>query len=129
MKKYAPLVLRIAIASVVLWFGWQQLAHPTNWVRLLPPWTGALPVSALTLIAINGWFEIIFGLALLVGFYTRFVAVILALHIFDIAYTLGYGPVAVRDFGLAVAALSIALGEAGELSLDMFLEKRKQNAI
>ncbi len=129
MKKYAPLVLRIAIACVVLWFGWQQIAHPTNWVRVLPPWTHSLPIASLSLIAINGWFEIIFGLALLVGFYTRFVALILALHIFDIAYTLGYGAIGVRDFGLAVAALSIAMGEAGELSLDRFLEKKKQGII
>ncbi|MDD5050701.1 MAG: DoxX family protein [Candidatus Pacebacteria bacterium] len=129
MKKYAPLVLRIAISFVLLWFGTQQLLHPQMWVKILPPWTTSLPFAPLTLIAINSWFEIIFGIALLVGFQTRIVALVLALHIFDIAYTLGYGSVAIRDVGLALATLSIAMADAPELSFDMFLAKKRQGVI
>ncbi|MDD5357028.1 MAG: DoxX family protein [Candidatus Pacebacteria bacterium] len=129
MKKYAPLVLRVGISLVVLWFGFQQLLHPQMWVRILPAWTASLPFTPLTLIAINSWFEIIFGLALLVGFQTRIVAFLVALHIFHIAYTLGYGAVGVRDFGLGMAALSMAMGEPNELSLDGYLAKKRQMVV
>lgn len=125
MKKYAPVVLRIGISFVVLWFGWQQIMSASHWVGLLPQWTASLPFTPTTLIHMNGWFEIITGLMLLLGLYTRIVAFLLTLHLFNIAYTLGYGSIAVRDFGLALSALSIFLEGPSELSLDLRFAKKK----
>jgi uncharacterized membrane protein YphA (DoxX/SURF4 family) len=60
------------------------------------------------------------GLLLLVGVCTRWVALILAIHIFGIAFVVGgFGsPTGVRDIGLAVSLLSIFFTGAGALSVD-----------
>ena len=49
----------------------------------------------------------IFGLLLLFGWQTRIVALLLALHLFDIMWTVGYGEIGVRDFGLAMGTLVV----------------------
>jgi uncharacterized membrane protein YphA (DoxX/SURF4 family) len=124
MKKYAPTIVRVGIALVVLWFGSQQITSPDSWIRLIPDWaTGATGLSALTLVKINGWTEIIFGLLHLVGFWTRISALILTLHLAMITFVVGYGPVGVRDFGLTLAALSTFLNGASPLSVDSWRKR------
>ncbi len=130
MKKYASLILRIGIGGVVLWFSSQQFLHPMMWTRLLPAWTTTMiPLAPVTIIYVNGVFELVTGVMLVIGLYTRIVALLLALHMYDIAYTLGYGAVAVRDVGLATASLSLFFDEFGEYSVDGYLEKKKQGAV
>jgi uncharacterized membrane protein YphA (DoxX/SURF4 family) len=71
---------------------------------------------------LNGWFEISFGLCLLFGFYTRIVALFLALHLLEIMYSVGYSPIGVRDFGLTIAMFSVFLFGADDFSADNFFE-------
>lgn len=119
LRSFAPIVLRLGIAAVFLWFGTQQLLHTDAWVGFVPDWVVAMsPISAADLVHLNGAFEIVFGLALLVGFHTRFVSFFLMLHMFQIASSLGYNAIAVRDFGLSVATLAIFLNGADWLTLD-----------
>lgn len=108
--RYAPSVLRLGMAAVILWFSTQQFIHPDAWVAYVPD--GALSLTGLsagTLVFLNGLFELIFGLMLLIGWQTRISAVLLSLHLLDIMYVVGYGEIGVRDFGLALATLSIAM--------------------
>jgi len=128
MKKASSIVLRVGIAIVIIWFGIQQLVNPTQWVAYLPTWINHLPFSQLSIIYINGWFETVFGIMLLFGFYTRFVSILLALHMLDIAYTVGYGAIGVRDFGLAISTLSIFLYGMSPLSVDMFFATNEEDA-
>ena len=120
---YAAPTVRISLALVFLWFGTQQLVSPGEWVGLLPYWA---PVSlfddAETLIMLNGWLEIVLGTMLLVGFATRFAAIILGVHLFCIAIAMG-GATGVRDLGLALATLSIVLAGPDRLSLDTKMQK------
>jgi uncharacterized membrane protein YphA (DoxX/SURF4 family) len=116
--KYAPVVVRVGIALVVLWFGQQQLSNPVPWLGVLPEWTKSLPVSQIGLIYFNGWFEIVTGLALLAGFYTRWVALLIALHLLDITITVGYGGVGARDLGLTLAAFGTFFYGRDKLSVD-----------
>ncbi len=119
MRFIAPAILRWGMAGVFLWFGTQQLLHTANWVGFVPAWVIAVsPLSATDLVHANGVFEIIFGLALLVGFHVRFVSFFLTLHMFQIAASLGYSAIAIRDFGLAIASLAIFLFGADSLTLD-----------
>ena len=112
LRKFAPLVLRAGIALVFLWFGYQQITDPSAWVGMIPEWyTSTFNLSAQTLVLINGWFEIVFGALLLLGFKTKLVSFLLTLHMFHITYTVGYNGIGVRDFGLAMATLSIFLEE------------------
>ncbi len=94
------------------------------WTRLIPQMVIDLShLSASTLVQANAVFELVFGLALFLGLYTRFVALLLALHLLDIVYVVGFTAVGVRDFGLAVATFSIFLYGPSYLSLDNKLSK------
>lgn len=118
LRATAPVVLRVALALVFFWFGTQQLNNPASWVRFLPGFLSGLPVALTTVVALNGWFEIMAAMALLVGLYTRVVAGLLALHLLGITLTLGLNAIGIRDFGLTFAALALALQGAGPWSFD-----------
>lgn len=125
MKNFSSILIRIAIAAVFIWFGIQQLIDPTSWLGFLPTWVNNIPISQTAFIYLNGWFELIFGTALLFGFYSRIAALLLGLHLLGITQSVGYGAIGVRDFGLALSALSIAAAGTSPFSLDMAFKKDK----
>lgn len=45
MQRFGFIVLRFGIAAVFLWFGIQQVMHPSQWVRMLPDW-GYIKISS-----------------------------------------------------------------------------------
>ena len=122
MKKISQAILRVGIALVIIWFGIQQLSSPTDWLAYLPQWTTTLPISQLSLIYINGWFELVAGIVLFFGIYTRAIALLITLHLADITYTVGYGAIGVRDFGLCIAMLAIFFNGMSPVSIDMFFQ-------
>lgn len=125
-KEAAPIVIRIAMAIVFLWFSSQQFMDAEAWTRLIPAWLTSLTgMSATTVVTLNATFELIFGLALLAGYFTRTVAILLALHLLSIIIQLGYGGIAVRDFGLMFAMVSVFLYGADRWSLDTRLASKK----
>ena len=122
MKIFSPVVLRVGIAVVFIWFGFNQFTHTTDWIGFVPQSiSDMLSLSATTLVHINGVFEIVFGIALLLGFYTRFAALMLALHLLDITYIVGYSSIGVRDFGLSIATIAIFLQGKDFLTLDRYI--------
>lgn len=121
MKKYSSSVLRIGLALVFLWFGTQQIIDPSAWVGYIPEGiVGIFSLSALKLVYLNGLFEIVFASALLLGYFTRFSALLLALHMLDITYVVGFDAIGVRDFGLAIATVAIFMNGVDIFSLDYF---------
>jgi len=124
MKNWAQIVLRIGLGLVVIYFGSQQLMDPVSWVSYLPSWTASLPFGQTSFIYLNGWFELVFGILLIAGFYTRIVSGLLALHLASIVFTIGYNEIGVRDFGLTVALASIALYGPSAWSLDEFFARK-----
>ena len=108
LELYAPSLLRIGMAIVILWFSTQQFAHPVDWTAYVPDSAVTLThLSAIALVHVNATFELVFGALLLFGYQVRLSALLLALHLFDIMYVVGYGEIGVRDFGLAVATLVV----------------------
>ncbi|PIQ66626.1 MAG: hypothetical protein COV96_00560 [Candidatus Zambryskibacteria bacterium CG11_big_fil_rev_8_21_14_0_20_42_18] len=126
MKQYASAILRIGVASVFIWFGFQQLSNTYEWIGWLPEYASALPFSATTLVYINGVFEVVFGFLLLLGLFTRVSASLLALHMTHIISVVGYGEIGVRDFGIFMATLSLAFSGVPNFSLDLFFKNRQQ---
>ncbi len=119
MNRYAPIVLRYSMAIVVLWFSTQQFLHNENFIAYVPESATSLThLNIPTLVYLNATFELIFGILLLIGWKIRISAFLLALHLFDIMYIVGYGEIGVRDFGLAMATLSVFMSGPDELSLD-----------
>ncbi|MEI6553117.1 MAG: DoxX family protein [bacterium] len=108
LELYAPAVLRIGMAVVILWFSLQQFLHNSFWTAYIPDSIVALThLGAPTLVMLNAIFELVFGLALVFGLYTRISALLLALHLFDIMWVVGYGDIGVRDLGLAIGTLVV----------------------
>lgn len=125
MKKFAPIILRIGMSLVFIWFGGQQLLHTSAWTSFIPDWIITLThVSAVTLVHFNGGFEIVFGLCLLAGYFTYLSALFLALHMLDITFTVGYNSIGIRDFGLSIAAIAVFFYGIDAWCLDRFLSKK-----
>lgn len=122
IQKYVPILTRLAISFVVLWFGINQLINPENFMGYLPEFL-LQGDYAQTLVIFNGLFELIFGVLLAIGLFVRPVALILSIHLLSIVVALGYNDIAVRDFGLALVTCSIFLGGADQWCLDY---RRKQ---
>lgn len=124
LKIWSSPILRIGLALVFLWFGINQIIDPTVWTAYLPEWLVSMsPISANNIVYLNGVFEIIFGTALLFGFFTRFVAFLLFLHIADITFTVGFDAIGVRDFGLTITTLAVWMNGYDFFTLDNFIHK------
>lgn len=124
-KEIAPIILRIGIALVFLWFGSQQLLNTGMWLKLIPEWILSMSgLAAATIVHFNGAFELVFGIALLIGFQSRIAATLLGLHLISITLDVGYGAVGVRDFGLCMATIALAFYGATRLSIDAWCTKK-----
>lgn len=117
MILFSRVLLRWSWGLLFIWFGSQQLLHPAQWVSFLPAWTGYMPIPAEMLIQLNGWFELCAATLIIIGYFTRFCACILSLHLAGIAYSVG-GAIGVRDAALAAAGISLAFSEKDSLMLE-----------
>ncbi|MCR4333632.1 MAG: DoxX family membrane protein [Patescibacteria group bacterium] len=109
------LVLRLGLASVFLWFGFSQLLDGLSWVSWVPDWAVAfLHLPPAMIVLGNGLFEVVFDALLAMGLWVRFVALILALHLALITFDIGLTAIGVRDFGLTLATVALALMGKGE---------------
>jgi len=122
-RHYAPVLLRVGIAIVFLWFGFNEVLNPDAWTAFAPDFLTQF-ASAKTFVLISGTFEIVFGGLLLIGLFTRLASILLAIHLVTIIMSLGYNDIAVRDFGLLIATLSIILNGPDIWCLDKRLKKK-----
>jgi hypothetical protein len=108
----AFLLLRIGFTVLPILMGLDKYANlMTNWEHYLAPWiVNLLPFSAHTAMLIVGGVEIVAGV--LVALKPRYAAYIVALWLAGIIINLltysGFYDVALRDFGLLLAALTLA---------------------
>jgi uncharacterized membrane protein YphA (DoxX/SURF4 family) len=99
------------------------MISPNSWVGIVPHWaTGISGLSALTVVHINSWFEIITALMLGIGLYTRWVALILSIHLLVIASGFGASATGIRDFGLALSMFALSLFGTHKYCVDCKVE-------
>ena len=123
-KELAPVVLRISLALVFLYFGISQLNDPGLWSIFVPDFFVVSGISANNLVILNGFIELVLGTFLLVGIYVRIASLILGIHLFGIAFSIGFSPIAIRDFGLAFATIALFLFGPDKYALDSkFIKK------
>ena len=122
MSNASKIVLRLGLAGVILWFGMSQLADPQMWAAWVPGWA-AMFAPAQTLVVFNGIVEMVLGVLLALGLFTRLAALLLALHVLSIAVAVGYNDIGVRDVGLAIALFSVFLS-----GIDSWCLERKISA-
>ncbi len=119
-------ILRFGIAFVFIWFGVSQLQNQSMWTSYIPENVlSILNTSAVNMVLFNGSMEVVLGLCLFVGFYSRVSALILGIHIASITFIIGFNPTGIRDFGITVGTLASFLIGPGKFSLDYFLNKNK----
>ncbi len=108
----AFVILRTGFVLLPVVFGLDKFANVlTNWEGYLAPWlTDLLPFSAHTAMLIVGVVEIVAGI--LIAIKPRYAAYVVAFWLAGIIINLltypGFYDVALRDFGLLVAALALA---------------------
>lgn len=109
-SSFAPLALRLGLAAVFMWFGVSEIMNPAQWTGFIPNWAVSfLGMSAATLVVANGIFEILAAVLLVLNILSRWVAFLLLIHLFVIICEVGLGPIGMRDFGLMIMALALAL--------------------
>lgn len=108
-------VLRYGLAAMFLWFGFSQLIDSANWVSWVPEWASkVLHIPPAMIVLANGAFEVVAGFLIAAGLFVRPVALLLALHLAFITLEIGLSAIGVRDFGLTMATLALALLYAKE---------------
>lgn len=117
-KDLAPVVLRVSLALVFLYFGFSQIYSLDKWVSFVPEFAILSGMTANNIVMINGVLELILGSFLIIGLYVRFSALILSLHLFGIAISIGFTPLGVRDFGLAFATFVVYLFGPDNYTID-----------
>jgi uncharacterized membrane protein YphA (DoxX/SURF4 family) len=108
-KELSKSILRIGMSLVFLYFGFRQASSPDDWIGYVPSFLTGTIITANNLVILNSIIEITLGLFLLIGIYVKASALILAVHLFFITFSLGLSPLGVRDFGLAIATLVVYL--------------------
>jgi uncharacterized membrane protein YphA (DoxX/SURF4 family) len=105
-------LLRIGFTVLPIWMGVDKFANVlVDWERYLAPWIHDLsPLSALHTMHVVGVVEIVAGVA--VAIKPRYGAYLVAAWLAGIVVNLlsysGYYDIALRDFGLMLAALTLA---------------------
>jgi len=117
-KNYANPLMRISIALVFVYFGFKQISSPESWISYIPEFLSGAILNANNLVIINGIFELTLAGFLILGIYVRVSSLILSLHLFFITLSIGFNPTGIRDFGLAVATLTIFLNGPDKYCID-----------
>lgn len=107
---FAPIVLRLGLAGVFIWFGMSQIFDQSMWTSFIPGWlTDLTGLSNVKLVLGNGIFEVLAAVFLVFGVWVRPVAALLFLHMCGIVATVGLDSIGVRDIAIATGLLSVAL--------------------
>lgn len=128
-KELAMPILRISLGLVFLYFGFQQISNPDSWISFIPEFLTGSFLSPNNLVISNGILELSLGTFLILGLYTRFSSLVLSVHLFFIAISIGFSPIGVRDFGLAASTLAVFFNGADFLTIDrkLIYKSRKLN--
>lgn len=126
LERFSKATLRIVMSLVFLYFGYQQITSPLEWSGFVPDSALLFGISAMNIVITNALLELGLGTLLILGLFTRFSSLILSLHLFGIAFSIGFNPLGVRDFGLAFATLVVFMNGKDEFCLDRKWSKKVQ---
>ncbi len=110
-KNYAPIVLRLGLAFVFLWFGINQLLSPNDFMGYLPEFLLNLSFAS-TLVLINGVVDLLEGIFFAWGKYVKLTAAVAFVHLLVITISVGYNDIAIRDVGLLCSIAALYLWDA-----------------
>jgi uncharacterized membrane protein YphA (DoxX/SURF4 family) len=118
-RAFAPVVLRLGLAILYLWFGFSELLNTPAWTAWVPGWAMSLThLSAAQIVLLNGGFEMVAGALLAIGIWVRPVAALLAAHMLLIVVDIGLDQIGMRDLAICFATVALSLGGSDWLTLD-----------
>ena len=106
--------LKIGLAAVFLWFGVDKFFHPNYWIDAWMPanvllFVNNFGINEIQFTYLNGIFEVVVGLSLLTGVFSRMFAFLATLFLCTVILFIGFNEVIVRDVGLIGGLMAIAL--------------------
>ena len=115
--KYSYLALRLGLAAVFLWFGIDKIIHPSFWLNawMTPRVAGIIGYAALSesqFIYLLGVFEILTGVSLATGIFSKFFSALAILFLVSAAIFVSSGDVILRDVGLIGGLVAVFLWSA-----------------
>lgn len=125
LNDFAQPFLRVTLALVFLYFGFQQIYSPDDWTGFVPAFLTGTVITSANIVIVNGILELTLGTFLLIGLYTRLSALVLSFHLLGITFAIGFTPLGVRDFGLAAATFALFLHGGSLWSIDRLVAQRK----
>ncbi len=102
--KYSYLALRLGLAAVFLWFGINKITHPSYWLNA---W-----MTTSQIIYLCGVFEILTGVSLATGIFSKFFSVLAIVFLVGAAIFVSSGDVMIRDIGLIGGLVAVFLWPA-----------------
>jgi hypothetical protein len=119
------LLLRFSLGFILLWFGLQQVISPGEWSEFIPEiWSSYSPVGGMGLIFVHGALLTMAAIGIFAGLFPRGACMLAAALLLEIIVVLlirgDSGGLIVRDIGLLVMALVLALDQFPVLKLPSF---------
>ena len=102
--KYSYLALRLGLAAVFFWFGIDKIIHPSYWLNA---W-----MTQSQLIYLCGVFEILTGVSLATGIFSKFFSALAILFLIGTAIFVSSGDIIVKDIGLVGGLIAVFLWPA-----------------
>lgn len=110
MNKTSYNVLRVGLAITFLWIGILIFQSPEGWGAYMQPWAaGLLPFPLKEAMIGTAVLDIVIGVCLLVNFLPWVAALLGVAHLAIVLVVSGITDITVRDIGLLVAMLAIAI--------------------
>lgn len=117
-SRYAYLALRLGLAAVFLWFGIDKMFHPSYWLNAWVPERivkilSEFGLPGIQFVYINGVFEILVGLSLITGVFTKFFSALAVIFLINVLLFVGINEVTVRDFAMIGGFIAVLLWPNG----------------
>jgi hypothetical protein len=114
MRRFGKQFLRFTFIIVFTYFAVSQFMNPEMWTGFVPKFLASTTDTARTWVHINAVLESLAVVFLAFDRLVKWVTFLLALHLIGIATTIGFTPIGVRDFGLALSVLALSFLEWNE---------------
>ncbi|MEK6860422.1 MAG: DoxX family protein [Nanoarchaeota archaeon] len=125
-SKLSNLFIRIGIGFVFFYFGIDKFFHTQAWMNWIPPkLTFILPISAQTFTYILGVIEMVIGLFVFIGFFTRIFATIASVILLAIIVSIGFNEVAARDITILITTISLIFSGSNIFCIDNLIRGRR----
>ena len=105
--KLSPVfILRIGLGLTLIYASLHMFMDPMAWLGFIPHWVNAV-INPQTFLIIHSAFELVLGVLLLCGWLLPGASLLVFLYFVSILIFYGVDDLTFRDFGLAMAALTL----------------------